>query len=38
MFFDIKRGLKRGGNINLLFTFQLKNKQILKKSIQFKIK
>ena len=38
MFFDIKRELKGGGNINLLFTFQLKNKKILKKSIQFKIK
>ena len=38
MFFDIKRELKVGGNINLLFTFQLKNKKILKKSIQFKIK
>ena len=38
MLFDIKRDLKIGDDINLLFTFQLKNKKLLSKSIQFKVK
>ena len=38
MLFDIKRELKAGDGINLLFTFQLKNKKKLTRSIQFKIK
>ena len=38
MLFDIKRELKANDNINLLFTFELKNKEILSKSILFKIK
>ena len=38
MLFDIKRDLKIGDDINLLFTFQLKNKKLLSKSIKFKVK
>ena len=38
MFFDIKRELKVNDDINLLFTFELKNKEILSKSILFKVK
>jgi periplasmic copper chaperone A len=38
MLFDIKRELKANDNINLLFTFELKNKEILSKSILFKVK
>ena len=38
MLFDIKRELKAGGNIKLLFTFEIKNKKILSKSILFDIK
>ena len=38
MLFEVDRELKAGGNVNLLFTFQLKNKKILTKSINFKIK
>jgi len=38
MLFDVKRELKAGDGIDLLFTFQLKNKKVLTKSIQFKIK
>ena len=38
MLFDVKRELKVGEDINLLFTFKLKNKEILSKSIQFKVK
>jgi len=38
MLFDVKRDLKAGDGIDLLFTFQLKNKKVLTKSIQFKIK
>ncbi|MDB4040314.1 copper chaperone PCu(A)C [Methylophilaceae bacterium] len=38
MLFDVARELNAGGDINLLFTFQLKNKKIFKKSIKFKIK
>tara|TARA_B100001250_G_C19158402_1_gene511252 strand:+ start:100 stop:531 length:432 start_codon:yes stop_codon:yes gene_type:complete len=38
MLFDIKRELKVNDDINLLFTFELKNKEILSKSILFKIK
>ena len=38
MFFDIERSLNVGDNINLKFTFQLKNKKLLQKSIQFKVK
>jgi len=37
MFFDVKRELKSGDYMNLLFTFQLKNKKKLTESIQFKI-
>ena len=37
MLFDIKRELKKGDQINLQFTFQLKNKKIISKSIQFKV-
>ena len=37
MFFDVKRELKAGDYMNLLFTFQLKNKKKLTESIQFKI-
>ena len=37
MLFDINRELKTGGNVDLLFTFQVKNK-IITKSIRFKIK
>tara|TARA_B110000037_G_C17040295_1_gene473381 strand:- start:725 stop:1156 length:432 start_codon:yes stop_codon:yes gene_type:complete len=38
MLFDVKKTLKAEDNINLLFTFQLKNNKILSKSIQFKVK
>ena len=38
MLFDIKRELKQGEDINLIFTFELKNKKLLSKSILFKIK
>ena len=38
MLFDIERKLEVGDGINLLFTFQLKNKKILTKSIPFNIK
>ena len=38
MLFDVKKTLKAGDNINLLFTFMLKNNKILSKSIQFKVK
>ena len=38
MLFDIKRELKAGDNIKLLFTFEIKNKKILSKSILFDIK
>tara|TARA_B100000795_G_scaffold172219_1_gene129862 strand:- start:253 stop:684 length:432 start_codon:yes stop_codon:yes gene_type:complete len=38
MLFDIERKLEVGDGINLLFTFQLKNKKILTKSILFNIK
>jgi len=38
MLFDIKRELKVNDDINLLFTFELKNKEILSKSILFKVK
>ncbi len=38
MLFDIKRELKQGEDINLTFTFELKNKKLLSKSILFKIK
>ena len=38
MLFDIKRELKVNDDINLLFTFELKNKEILSKSNLFKIK
>ena len=37
MLFDIDRELKAGGNVNLLFTFQLRNK-IITKPIKFMIK
>ena len=37
MLFDINRELKAGGNVNLLFTFQLRNK-IITKPIKFMIK
>ena len=38
MLFDVKKTLKAEDNINLLFTFQLKNNKILSKSIRFKVK
>jgi len=38
MLFDIKREFRANDNIDLLFTFELKNKEILSKSILFKIK
>ncbi len=38
MLFDVERDLKEGDDISLLFTFQLKNKKTLSKSIQFKVK
>ncbi|MAS00078.1 MAG: hypothetical protein CMH24_01730 [Nitrosomonadales bacterium] len=38
MLFDIKKELKQGDNIDLLFTFELKNKELLSKSINFTIK
>ena len=38
MLFGVKRNLIAGGEINLLFTFQLKNKKKLTESIRFKIK
>jgi len=38
MLFDVERDLKGGDDINLLFTFQLKNKKIFSKYIQFKVK
>ena len=38
MLFEVDRELKSGGDVNLLFTFQLKNKKILTKFIKFKIK
>jgi copper(I)-binding protein len=38
MLFGVKRKLIAGGEINLLFTFQLKNKKKLTESIRFKIK
>ena len=37
MMFDIDRELKAGGNVNLLFTFQVKSK-VITKSIKFMIK
>ena len=38
MLFNIKRELRAGDDIDLLFTFQLKNKEVLSKSIPFKVK
>ena len=38
MLFDIKRELKQGEDINLIFTFELKNKKLFSESILFKIK
>ena len=38
MLFGIDRELKAGDDISLLFTFQLKNKKMFTKSIEFKIK
>jgi copper(I)-binding protein len=38
MLFDVDRELKTGNYVNLLFTFQLKNKKIFTKSIKFKVK
>ena len=38
MLFNIKRDLRAGDDIDLLFTFQLKNKEVLSKSIPFKVK
>ena len=38
MLFDIKRDLKQGEDINLIFTFELKNKKLFSESILFKIK
>ena len=38
MLFGVERKLIAGGEINLLFTFQLKNKKKLTESIRFKIK
>ena len=38
MFYNVSEKLKKGDNINLLFTFELKNQKRLSKSIQFKVK
>jgi copper(I)-binding protein len=38
MLFNVKRELRAGDDIDLLFTFQLKNKEVLSKSIPFKVK
>ncbi len=38
MLFDVERNLEAGDGIDLQFTFQLKNKKILTKSILFNIK
>ena len=37
-FYNVSEKLKKGDNINLLFTFELKNQKRLSKSIQFKVK
>ena len=37
MLFDVERDLKKGDDVDFLFTFQLKNKKVISKSIQFKV-
>jgi len=37
MLFDVERDLKEGDDVDFVFTFQLKNKKIISKSIQFKV-